>query len=172
MDQEQKKAQLVEIVKTLRIYEKWMLEGLVQEDYEWRPSGGSGRTIQSLVRHIINAEIYWLKHLGDDTYNYLSRKNTINDMSLTFKELEHHLISLLNNASDDDLKITNPIFDDDKLETPGSLAWMVIRTSLHAVHHFGQIAHIRFSMEKPPDPEERKVSWGEAMDVIAKAMLF
>ncbi len=171
MNSENTKQQLIEIVKTLRMYDHWMLEGLSQKEFEWKPVGGRARTIKSLFRHILNAEIYWLKHLGDNSYSYESKTESIDHLFEAFNKIEQHLISLLSNASDDDLMIKNPKFNGDKLQIPGSLAWIVLRTSLHAVHHFGQIAHIRFSMEKPPNPEERKVTWGEAMDVITKVML-
>ena len=69
------------------------------------------------------------------------------------------------------MAIRLPSYDNEKLVKPGNFTWLVLRTSLHAIHHFGQIAHIRYSLNNPPNKEERKVTWGEAMDVIVKAML-
>ena len=171
MESDEIRQNLVEIVKILRRYDHWMLEGLSLEDLEWKPRGGNARTIKSLFRHILNAEIYWLKHLGDNFFSYQSKDKSMQELYETFNELESYLISLISSASQEDLKIRNPIYDNEDLKTPGSLAWMILRTSLHAVHHFGQISHIRFSMDKPPDPNSKEITWGEAMDVITKAML-
>ncbi|MHA2109661.1 MAG: DinB family protein, partial [Candidatus Hodarchaeales archaeon] len=64
--------QIVEIITGLRTYGHWMLEDLTKEELLWKPENTSARTIQSYVRHIINAEIFWLKHLEDEAYNYES----------------------------------------------------------------------------------------------------
>jgi uncharacterized damage-inducible protein DinB len=171
MESEEVRQHLIEIVKILRRYDKWMLQGLSLEELEWKPRSGNARTIKSLFRHILNAEIYWLKHLGDNFFSYQSKDKSMQELFETFNELESYLISLISSVSPENLKIRNPIYDNDDLKAAGSLAWMILRTSLHAVHHFGQISHIRFSMDKPPDPNLKEVTWGEAMDVITKAML-
>ena len=172
MEIKEVKQHLIEIVKILRKYNHWMLNGLTLEELEWKPRGGNARTIKSLFRHVLNAEIYWLKHWGDNFFSYQSKERSMQELYETFNELETYLISLISNASAENLKIRNPIFDNEELKTPGSLAWMILRTSLHAVHHFGQISHIRFSMGNPPDPNSREITWGEAMDVITKALLY
>ena len=70
MREQKIKQQIVEIIKVLRTYGHWMLEDLIKEDFLWQPEKTNARTIQSLFRHIINAEIFWLKHLEDETYLY------------------------------------------------------------------------------------------------------
>ncbi|PWI47631.1 hypothetical protein CEE45_10720 [Candidatus Heimdallarchaeota archaeon B3_Heim] len=165
------KQQIVEIIKVLRTYGHWMLEDLIKEDLLWQPENTNARTIQSFFRHIINAEIFWLKHLEDETYSYEPKSSDFQKLLLTFDELEKHFITCIQNSKDSDLEFHTPKYEGEELMTPGTLSWVILRTSLHAVHHFGQIAHIRYSMDKPPNKETRKISWGGTMDIIVKAML-
>ena len=159
------------IVEKIRLYGQWMVDDLSEDEITWVPPDSSARTIQSYFRHIVNAEIYWLKHLGDESFSYEPRSAVFKTLQETYKNLGEYLKSKLDSAEEEELVIRTPIFDKNELQKPGSLSWVILRTSLHAIHHFGQVAHIRYSMDKPPDPDLRKVTWGETMDIIAKAML-
>ena len=165
------KQQIVEIIKGLRTYGHWMLEDLSTTELLWNPENTNASTIKNLFRHIINAEIYWLKHLNDETFQYEQKTAEFQKLLETYSLLEKYLITSIQNSQDKDLEFRTPKYEGEELKSPGSISWVILRTSLHSVHHFGQVAHIRHSMEKPPNPETRKISWGEAMDIIVKAML-
>ncbi len=160
-----------EIVKKIRLYGQWMVSDLNEDELNWIPPKSNARTIQSYFRHIINAEIYWLKHLGDESFSYEPRSVEFPKLQKTYEKLGNYFTSKMNDAKEGELEIRTPVFNGNELQKPGSFSWIVLRTSLHAIHHFGQIAHIRYSMDKPPNPDLRKVTWGETMDIIAKAML-
>ncbi|MHA1995038.1 MAG: DinB family protein [Candidatus Hodarchaeales archaeon] len=163
--------QIVEIITGLRTYGHWMLEDLTREELLWKPENTSARTIQSYLRHIINAEIFWLKHLEDETYNYESKTSEFQKLLETYTQLANHFITNIQNCDESQLKFHTPKYEGEELKTPGTMSWVVLRTSLHAIHHFGQIAALRYSMEKPPNKENQKITWGEAMDIVVKAML-
>lgn len=156
---------LREIVSTIRAYGYRLLEGLTSDEIIWRPEGTRARTIHSYLRHIANAEIYWLKNLDDESFDYLSKDALFEEIMERYKQLESHLTQLISNATNDDLLLRTPIFKENKLQQKGTLAWMVERTSLHAVHHFAQIAHIRYCLENPP-PTSEPISWGKTIDAL------
>ncbi|MHA1975689.1 MAG: DinB family protein [Candidatus Hodarchaeales archaeon] len=171
MNEQEIRQQIIEIIKVLRTYGHWMLEDLTKENLLWRPENTNARNIYSFFRHIINAEIYWLKHLGDETFSYEPKAIEFQKLVGTYGKLEKYLITLIENTESQQLEFHTPKFEGEELIDPGTISWVVLRTSLHAIHHFGQIAHIRYSMEKPPNLMTRKVSWGAAMDIVVKAML-
>jgi uncharacterized damage-inducible protein DinB len=164
-------SKIIEIIQKLRLYGQWILEGISPSELDWSPDDKYAQTIIQYFRHIVNAEIYWLKHIGDNTFEYEPESVKFQKLLQKYIQLEKYLISKINNASEEELAIRLPLFENDTLVQQGSMVWLILRTSLHAVHHFGQIAHIRYSLNNPPDAETRKVTWGEAMDVIIKAML-
>ncbi|MFX0123214.1 MAG: DinB family protein [Candidatus Hodarchaeota archaeon] len=155
---------LEELVRRIRTYGYRQLEGLTLDELTWRPEGTRARTIQSYLRHIVNAEVYWLKTLGDETFDYLPKETSFTKIMDLYKQLEGHITGLVANASKDELIARIPIFKDDKLQKQGTLAWMVERTSLHAIHHFAQVAYVRYSLEKPPS--SKSIKWGEVMDLF------
>ena len=165
------RSNIIEIIQKLRIYGHWMLDNLTPLELTWLPKDTNAQTITDYFRHIINAEIFWLKHLGDTKFKYEPESEEFTKLLQTYKQLENYLIDRITNTSDSELAIRLPVYENDKLLKPGNFSWLVLRTSLHAIHHFGQIAHIRYSLNNPPNKETRKVTWGEAMDVILKAML-
>ncbi len=172
METSEIQSKIIEIIQKLRLYGNWMLDGLSSSELNWVPQDTDAQTIAQHFRHIINAEIFWLKHLGDTTFEYEPESAKFHKLLQNYKHLEEYLITRINITSEVELAIRLPIFENDSLVKQGSLGWVVIRTSLHAIHHLAQIAHIRHSLNNPPNIETRKVTWGEAMDVIAKAMLF
>jgi uncharacterized damage-inducible protein DinB len=171
MENKNVKGIISEIVDKLRLYGQWMIDGLNDRELSWIPPDSNARTIQSYFRHIINAEIYWLKHLGDESFSYEPRSVEFSVLQETYKKLGNYLTTRINEIEEEELTIRTPIFEGNELQTPGSFSWIVLRTSLHAIHHFGQISHIRYSLDNPPNPDSRTVTWGETMDIIAKAML-
>ncbi len=171
MKQQEIKDQIIEIIQGLRVYGHWMLEDLTKEEILWQPDNTNARTIQSFLRHIVNAEVFWLKHLSDETFSYEPKSINFQKLLQTYDKLENHFITCIQNANDTDLEFHTPKYEGEVLVSPGTISWVILRTSLHSIHHFGQIAHIRYSMEKPPNKETQKISWGEAMDIVVKAML-
>ena len=162
---------IIEIVQKLRSYGHWMLSDLTPLELNWIPPKTEAQTINQYFRHIINAEIFWLKHINDETFEYEPELSDFQTLNKTYDKLEDYLIKRIKNTSEDDLHVQLPVYENDKLVRSGNFSWLVLRTSLHAIHHFGQIAHIRYSIHNPPDRNKRTVSWGEAMDVIVKAMM-
>ncbi len=55
--------------------------------------------------------------------------------------------------------------DNNQLIQQGTLGWMIWRTSMHAIHHYAQIAYIRFALDKPPI-EESDFKWTTVMDTV------
>ncbi|MFX0014338.1 MAG: DinB family protein [Promethearchaeota archaeon] len=155
---------LKKIVGIIRAYGYRMFDGLTSEELLWRPEETQAQTIQSYLRHIVNAEIYWLKTLDDNTFVYLGKDASFEEIMMKYKQLENHLVHSIIHASKDDLLLRKPVFKEKELQEKGTLAWMVERTSLHAIHHLGQVAHIRYSLEKPPPTEP--IPWGEVMDSL------
>ncbi len=155
------------MISMLRQYGNYLLDGLTPDELLWRPEGTRGRTIQSYFRHLINAEIYWLKNLDDHTFDYLPKEVEFSELLTTYNSLESHLAQSLDNSKEEQLKVKVPLFEDDKLQKKGTLAWMIMRTSLHAIHHFGQISHIRYSIENPPLKNSDVPTWGKIMDTFS-----
>ncbi|MFW9993869.1 MAG: DinB family protein [Candidatus Odinarchaeota archaeon] len=173
MDYNINRQRLKEMIRIERAYGYRMLGGLTSDELTWQPEGTRARTIQSYLRHIINAEIHWLRKHGDTTYDFFANDTPFDKLMDNYHRLGEHLIQILDEASDDEMLPRAPISSEEKKQQGGTLAWIVWRTSLHALHHYAQIAHIRYSIEKPPSDERvvnpflnRKVTWGEAVDVI------
>ncbi|NVM44827.1 MAG: DinB family protein [Candidatus Lokiarchaeota archaeon] len=147
------KNELIELVKTIRLYGNRMLKGLKEDEVAWVPENTKGRSIESYLRHILNAESYWYNMIKDGSYEIFSKGIGFNDLVNSFKKHETTILTLIDNAEDDDFNLRTPEWEGDnyqKLKSRGTLAWKIYRTSMHAIHHFGQIAHIRFSLENPP----------------------
>ncbi|MHA2253321.1 MAG: DinB family protein, partial [Candidatus Kariarchaeaceae archaeon] len=161
------KDRLKGLISMLRQYGNNLIDGLTLDELLWRPEGTRGRTIQSYFRHIINAEIYWLKSLEDHSFEYLPKEVEFSEFLKRYNNLESHLAQSLDNSTEEQLKVRVPLFEDDKLQKKGTLAWMIMRTSLHAIHHYGQISHIRYSIEKPPLKNLDVPTWGKIMDTFS-----
>lgn len=152
--------QLKMLVENIRAYGMRMQEGLAPTELVWYPEGTRGRTISSYLRHIINAELYWLKQLGyKESPDYLQKESSNDELMKNYRNLSSFICNLIENASEEDLI---PQATREKR----TLAWMVWRTSLHAIHHFAQVAYIRYALENPPDAESVNASWGKTMDTL------
>jgi len=165
------KRELIEVVKTIRLYGNRMLEGLKENEAKWIPENTKGRSIESYLRHLLNAESYWYNMIKDDSYEIFSKGIGFNDLVNSFKKHESTILALIENAEDDDFNLRTPEWDGEnyqKLKRRGTLAWKIYRTSMHAIHHFGQIAYIRFSLDNPPTEEIDGQSdpWGYTMDKL------
>ena len=68
-------------------------------------------------------------------------------------------------ASEEQMEIKKHILENEETIQTGTLGWMIWRTSMHAIHHFAQIAYIRHALENPP-VEDDNYSWSKVMDSI------
>jgi uncharacterized damage-inducible protein DinB len=166
------KENLLRIIKTFRSYGHRLTDGLKETQLFWQPPGIPSRTIASYLCHIVDAEIYWLKRMGYNKFHYTPKNSTFDEVMTLYDEIGVFLSELLDILPLTELIPKKPVFDGKNQIERGSLAWMIERTTLHAVHHLGQIAHIRYSLNNPPLNEplssapELHVSWGEAMDTL------
>ena len=165
------KDELKEVVQTIRLYGNRMLEGLKESEVIWVPENTKGRSIVSYLRHLLNSEAYWYKMIKDESFEYFSKEIGFNDLVYSFKKHESNILELIDNAEDDDLYLRTPEWESEnyqKLKRRGTLAWKIYRTSMHAIHHFGQIAYIRFSLENPPADkiDGHSDPWGYIMDKL------
>ncbi|MFX1277768.1 MAG: DinB family protein [Promethearchaeota archaeon] len=165
------KNELTEVVKTIRLYGNRMLEGLKENEVIWVPENTKGRSIESYLRHLLNSEAYWYKMIKDESFDYVSKDIVFDDLVKKFKKHEPMILELIENAEDEDLRLRTPEWEGEnyqKLKRRGTLAWKIYRTSMHAIHHFGQIAYIRFSLENPPADKINGHSdpWGYIMDKL------
>jgi len=165
------KKELTGVVKTIRLYGNRMLEGLKENETTWIPENTKGRSIESYLRHLLNSEVYWYAMIKDGSFEYFSRKIGFDDLVNSFKKHESKIYELIDNADDEDLELRIPEREGEnsqKFRRKGTLAWMIYRTSMHAVHHFGQIAYIRFSLENPPADkiDGHPDHWGYIMDQL------
>lgn len=168
------KKRLKALVKLIRTYGNRLLEGLTEEQIQWIPEGTKGRSINSYLRHLLNSETYWFNIMGDDSFKYFGNKVPFNELVGSFQKYSDMILKLIENAGNDDLNIKKPVFEDNnnqKLIQKGTIAWAVWRTSMHAVHHFGQCAYIRYALGNPPSEklpglEDQSDPWGYVMDKI------
>lgn len=165
------KTELTEVVKTIRLYGNRMLEGLKENELSWVPENTKGRSIESYLRHLLNSEVYWYNMIKDGSFAYFSRNIGFDDLITSFRKHESKILELIDIAEDDALELRIPEWEGDNFENirrKGTLAWIIYRTSMHAVHHFGQIAYIRFSLENPPTDkiDGHSDPWGYIMDQL------
>ena len=102
---------------------------------------------------------------------YFSKEIGFDNLFSSFKEHESKILKLIEEADDEDLNLRRPEWDGEgyqNLKRRGTLAWKIYRTSMHAIHHFGQIAYIRFSLENPPTNQidGKSDPWGYIMDKL------
>ena len=148
-----------------------MLEGLKETELTWVPEKSKGRSIESYLRHLLNSEVYWYTMIKEGMFEYFSKKIGFDDLINGFKTHESKILELIDIAEEEDLKLRIPERDGENSQSftrKGTLAWMIYRTSMHAIHHFGQIAYIRFSLENPPTDkiDGHSDPWGYIMDKV------
>ncbi|MBY9020182.1 MAG: DinB family protein [Candidatus Lokiarchaeota archaeon] len=165
------KKELTQVVKTIRLYGNRMLEGLKENEVTWIPENTKGRSIESYLRHLLNSEVYWYKMIETESFEFISSKIGFKDLVNSFKKYEARILELIDNADVEDLNLRIPEREGENLQNlrrRGTLAWTIYRTSMHAVHHFGQIAYIRFSLENPPAGkiDGHSDPWGYIMDQL------
>ena len=156
---------LSSLVALLRTYGHRLLAELKDEEIYWIPTQTKGRSIYSYFLHLVNAEYYWLKEFGFSTPDYLGKDTPFDKLLQSYDDLEKNLIQTIQKIPEDQLEIITPIKDGEKLTRYGTFGWMIWRTSFHAIHHFAQIASIRYSQGNPP-PEDPNTSWSEIIDQV------
>ena len=168
------KKSLKSLIETIRMYGNRLLEGLTEAQIKWIPENTKGRSINSYLKHLLNSETYWYNLMGDDSFKYFGKNVTFKELVENFQRYSEMIINLIEKAGSEDLIIKKPIFKDNtyqKLIQKGTIAWVVWRTSMHAVHHFGQCAYIRYALGNPPSKklpgfEDQSNPWGYVMDRI------
>ena len=156
---------LSSLVTVLRTYGNRLLTELKDEEIYWIPTQTQGRSIHSYFLHLVNAEIYWLKKFGFSPFEYLGKDTHFNELMQSYDDLEKYLIQTIQELPNDQLEIITPIKEGDTLTRYGTFGWMIWRTSFHAIHHFAQIAYLRFTQGNPP-PQDPETSWSKIMDQI------
>jgi len=159
------KIDLEKLVKLIRGYGHRMVVGINDGEYNWIPSNTKGRSIHSYFRHILNAEIFWLLKMGYSNLGYYGPDVQLEKLIQGFEAMEDYLLNAIKEASEEQMEITQHILKKEETIQTGTLGWMIWRTSMHAVHHFAQIAYIRNALENPPI-EEDNYSWSKVMDSI------
>jgi hypothetical protein len=142
-----------------------MVVGLSDGEFNWIPSKTKGRSIHSYFRHILNAEIFWLLKMGYSNLDYFGHDIQLEKLFLGFEAMEDYLLGAIREASEEQMEITQHILENEETIQTGTLGWMIWRTSMHALHHFAQIAYIRHALENPP-AEDDNYNWSKVMDSI------
>ncbi|MHA1519652.1 MAG: DinB family protein [Promethearchaeota archaeon] len=158
--------ELIGIVRLMRNYGRRILDGLQPEQLNWVLPESKGKPIIYYFAHIMNAEIYWLIHLGDHTFDYVGKDATFEDGLKLYDRLQDYLVSKISESdSNEDFQLRHPEIDGKEIVVRGSLGWMIWRTSMHALHHFAQIAFIRHTLGYPPEKGD-EFEWGRVMDKV------
>jgi uncharacterized damage-inducible protein DinB len=153
------------LVTLLRAYGHRLLTDLTEEELRWVPAQTQARSILSYFRHVVNAEIYWLKELGFSPPDYLGNETPFDEVLQKYDALESFLIQSIQELPQDQLELITPKKTGDVLTRAGTFGWMIWRTSFHAIHHLAQIASIRFTQGNAPT-EDPETSWSKVMDQI------
>ncbi|UYP46888.1 hypothetical protein NEF87_003173 [Candidatus Lokiarchaeum ossiferum] len=159
------KNELIELVKLVRGYGHRMIVDLKEEEQTWTPPNTKGRSIKSYFLHIINAEIFWLLKQGHENLEYIGPDNPMDIIIEGYDKMEEYLLKTIEKSEGEQLEIIPHVLDKEQTIQMGTLGWMIWRTSMHAVHHFAQMAYIRFALENPPI-EDSTYSWSRVMDTI------
>ena len=109
--------------------------------------------------------------IKEGLFEYFSKKIGFDDLINGFKTHESKILELIDITEEMDLILRIPERNGENSQNftrKGTLAWMIYRTSMHAIHHFGQIAYIRFSLENPPTDkiDGHSDPWGYIMDKV------
>ncbi|OLS26420.1 MAG: hypothetical protein HeimC3_09700 [Candidatus Heimdallarchaeota archaeon LC_3] len=143
--------QLKTIYIALHGYANNVLSDLNPVQYNWRPPDTKARTIESYFRHMVNTEIYWLHALKTHKIPYFTKDTSFSELLEHFKHLEVIYGKLLDNCTEEGLEIVPTIYEKDKgeiiaVKQKGTLAWTILRISLHAFGHMSQITHMIYSL--------------------------
>lgn len=155
-----------------------MLANLSLEDIQWKNKGTEkAMSIYDILRHIVNTEVFWLRRLDDNHFDVIrsTDKTGFEDLLVRYKEQEQYYLDRLTKAHENSLKLTPIKYNRQELIQRGTFGWIVIKVSIHAFHHAGQISHIRYSLNNPPKqplPDERSTWWWASEAVIALANSF
>lgn len=167
------KNQLFDIYGSIHQYVYHTLAHLDAESYNWTPANTKARSISSYFRHVVNAEIYWLQAIEKNTIPYIAKQDSFNDMIEKYKLMEETYKNLLNKASEKDLEIRETKYiqhkDTENLEIiqTGTLAWTILRISLHALGHISQITYILYSLGVRGEENAEFNWWNVTEKIIA-----
>lgn len=153
--------QLVDIYSNVHQYVYHTLSDVKPESYNWTPPNTKARSIASYFRHLVNAEIYWLQAIQTNAIPYITKNDSFDDMINKYKSIEQIYNQLLQEAQDKDLEIIETKYKDDnsgnstEIVQRGTLAWTVLRISIHALGHMSQITYILYALgvRGKEDPE-------------------
>jgi len=159
------KSALISLVRLLRTYGHRLLTNLKEEEIRWVPPQTQGRSIYSYFRHVVNAEIYWLKEFGFAPPDYLGKTSSFDDLLQMYDTLADFLIQTIQELAEAQLELITPELKDGVVTRYWTVGWVIWRTSLHSVHHLAQIAYLRFTQGNPPR-EDPETSWSKIMDQI------
>jgi hypothetical protein len=173
MTKEDFKNQLLEIYTTFHGYCNNLLSDKVEPDvYNWTPPETKGRSILSYFRHIVNTEIYWLYALQKHNIQFATKDTSIDEMLQIYRNMEEVYSKMIKEASEKDLEIketkittkkeTNAII----VNQSGTLAWTVLRISLHAFGHLSQVTYILYSLGVRGKEDEKYNWWNMTESII------
>ncbi|MHA1672508.1 MAG: DinB family protein, partial [Promethearchaeota archaeon] len=103
-----KKNALTSLVSVLRTYSHRLLADLTEEELRWVPAQTQARSILSYFRHVVNAEIYWLKELGFSPPDYLGNNSPFDEVLQGYDALESYLIQSIHDLPQDQLELITP----------------------------------------------------------------
>jgi len=103
--------------------------------------------------------------MGYTNLDYFGPDVKIDKLIQGFEAMDDYLLGAIKEASKEKMEIIQHILEKEETIQTGTLGWMIWRTSMHAIHHFAQIAYIRHALENPP-LEDDKYNWSKVMDSI------
>jgi uncharacterized damage-inducible protein DinB len=173
MGNQELKNQLKTIYTSLHKYTYNILAELNENEYMWRPADTKARTIFSYSRHIVNTELYWLHALKKHDLEYAGPKTPFSRIIQQFKNSENEYLELLENATENDFEIQSTSYNESpetgeiiSIEQKGTLAWTVLRISLHAFGHMSQITHMLYSQGITPKKDPENNWWNITENII------
>ena len=161
MNEQANKKRLINAIDTLRDYGLRIIEGLSVEELNWVPKETKGRSMESVFRHIVEGELYWLDFIGHKTPQGLDKLPSLsfNELLDLYHSLHALLKELVTKSTNADLIPKDP-------KEGATLAWVIWHTSFHTIHHLAQIGYLRYAIERPPESEAVNTSWDNTMDSL------
>ena len=148
-----------------------MLKGINFENVQWKFEGTKeAMSIFDILRHTINTEVAWLKRLDDNSFDFIRKKDiiTFDDLKERYINQETYYLDRLGKIDQNELQITPMIYEGPDIVQIGTFAWVILKVSIHSFHHAGQISHIRYTLNNPPEqpPVNDKSTWWWASEAI------
>ncbi len=151
---------LVALHQNQRAHMWRVIEGISIDDMTRRISDETNNpNIVSILRHVANAETYWMHKSGFGIAPPL-KVDEVDAVLNQLRRITEALKVTLRTCPTQQLRIQAPV---DK--APPTVAWALLRTSQHGIYHTGQIAKIRHMIGLPPLPGDTSL-WEAAVDSI------